>query len=77
MIKDISEIIPEYKYTPEERALEHKLAHDEREKINKMDISETEKEAMRGVWLDYIFLYDLEYKARQKVAIKKSLSMLN
>jgi hypothetical protein len=64
MLEDIPKM--DFKFTPEEKKLEHKLVREERRKINEMDIPEGEKERMRNIWLDYIMMYDIQYNAHQK-----------
>jgi hypothetical protein len=67
MLENISVDISNFKFTLEEKEMEHSRGHEEREKINRMNISEMEKEYKKDEWFSFLLTYDNEYKKRQKL----------
>jgi hypothetical protein len=63
MLGDISN----FKFTPEEKEMEHSRGREVRANINSMNISNWEKEHKKDEWFYFLLTYDNEYKKLQKL----------
>lgn len=53
-------------FSPQGKSLEYKFANIMRKEINKMDVSDEEKDSMKEIILKYLYQYETEYKRYYK-----------
>lgn len=78
MIKGaVEEDLPMIDLTPEGKKLELKLARVARRMINKLDLSEEEKELRKEEWFNYLLEYENLYRSYNKLFKKYKLPTPN